>query len=280
MGGIRPLSIPNSLRHLIVRGFHFHSAGMLLGSEGNFLLPHGSGMLIIPREGYFQLRRDESTTAVTGRALITGAWTGTTRVNLIDRVTETIILVLHPWAASLLAQTSGQELLNQNIVLSTRCFLYEWVQRVMDPCWETEGSGPLSLPLPSGSYIEPDPKVDLVSTAIGFIRKNPFEYRMAPLSDFMGYSRRYLQALFTQYIGLSPKEYAEVVRFQWNYRSFLGRHPSPTGQWMRGYADQSHLIREFRRFTGSTPHRLLQAQSEFSRSFFRGDAVEPPRTGP
>jgi AraC-like DNA-binding protein len=70
-----------------------------------------------------------------------------------------------------------------------------------------------------------------------------------------GYSRRHFIALFRREVGLAPKAFARIQRFQ----LVLQR----AGRWERarwadlaaagGYADQSHLVREFRAIAGLAP---------------------------
>lgn len=64
--------------------------------------------------------------------------------------------------------------------------------------------------------------------------------------------------VFHERVGLSPKRYCRIARFQSALR-FAGTGPAV--DWARvaveaGYADQSHLIAEFREFSGLTPHRI------------------------
>jgi AraC-like DNA-binding protein len=70
-----------------------------------------------------------------------------------------------------------------------------------------------------------------------------------------GYSHRRFIALFERSVGLTPKVYCRVRRFQ----RVLDRASSAEGKsWVdlaldEGYSDQSHLIRQFREFACITP---------------------------
>lgn len=75
------------------------------------------------------------------------------------------------------------------------------------------------------------------------------------LADEMGYSRKQLINRFRQHIGLPPKLAARVLRFSHAVQLL---RDSEEPNWMdiafdAGYYDQSHLIRDFLEFTGSTP---------------------------
>jgi len=66
-------------------------------------------------------------------------------------------------------------------------------------------------------------------------------------------SRQYLRRCFLEHVGIAPKSFARVMRFQ----RLIGRVDEST-PWAAlaadlGYTDQSHLIADFRAFSGLTP---------------------------
>ena len=78
------------------------------------------------------------------------------------------------------------------------------------------------------------------------------------LARAAGISRQHLSREFREHIGVSPKLYSELARFQ-SGLVYAGRRTSI--DWAgaaidMGYADQSHMIAEFRRFSGLTPQAL------------------------
>ncbi len=77
----------------------------------------------------------------------------------------------------------------------------------------------------------------------------------------VGWSHKHLITRFRQQVGLPPKTVARLVRFGRVLRSL-----NQPRTWERiaaeaGYADQAHLVREFRRFTGATPTDYVAAVS-------------------
>jgi AraC-like DNA-binding protein len=81
------------------------------------------------------------------------------------------------------------------------------------------------------------------------------------LATQTGFTRKHLGNLFQQQVGVSPKSLARIHRF----RGALGLLNAADGQvpWAAlaeqcGYYDQSHLINEFRRFTGFSPVELAR----------------------
>lgn len=68
-------------------------------------------------------------------------------------------------------------------------------------------------------------------------------------------SERQLHRRFSEWVGISPKRFSEVVRF---HRVLSDIHQGHTADWAmlaqnHGFFDQAHLIRQFRKFYGDTP---------------------------
>ncbi len=78
-----------------------------------------------------------------------------------------------------------------------------------------------------------------------------------PIADLVrgaGCSHRHLVAQFREQVGATPKTAARLLRYTRAAR-LLARNDLPPAQVAAvcGYADQSHLTREYRRFSGTTP---------------------------
>lgn len=76
-------------------------------------------------------------------------------------------------------------------------------------------------------------------------------------------SRRFIE-LFSAEVGLTPKLYCRVRRFQEVVRLV---HPEPRVDWARvalecGYFDQAHFIHDFQAFSGLTPSAYLAQRTE------------------
>jgi AraC-like DNA-binding protein len=82
---------------------------------------------------------------------------------------------------------------------------------------------------------------------------------ISQLASEVGWSHRHLIARFRQQVGLGPKTAARLVRFDGVWRQLDEGRPLDWGLVAAevGYADQAHLVREFRQFTGTTPTGFL-----------------------
>ena len=75
---------------------------------------------------------------------------------------------------------------------------------------------------------------------------------------------KHLITRFRQQVGLPPKTVARLIRFGRVLRSLNRGRPWERIAADSGYADQPHLIREFRTFTGTTPTDYLATLSAVS----------------
>lgn len=77
--------------------------------------------------------------------------------------------------------------------------------------------------------------------------------------------KRQFERVFRDTVGMNPKEYARIVRFQkalWLMQTGENNYAGIASEC--GYADQSHFIREFKTMSGHTPSSLLACCRPYS----------------
>lgn len=80
-----------------------------------------------------------------------------------------------------------------------------------------------------------------------------------------GMARRTIERQFSQKIGISPKVYAQIIRFK-NVLNFFESNPGTTWAELthnNGFFDQAHMIRYFREYLNVSPNNLVKLDLEF-----------------
>jgi AraC-like DNA-binding protein len=95
----------------------------------------------------------------------------------------------------------------------------------------------------------------LVARAIASIRQCGGQQRIDELAAVSNVSARHLERAFIEHVGLGPKLFSRLVRFDRAARDIPTRGGLSWSQFSvaHGYSDQAHLINEFRTFAGVTP---------------------------
>jgi AraC-like DNA-binding protein len=100
-------------------------------------------------------------------------------------------------------------------------------------------------------------KMAMVRGICDAIARNREGFDLRGLSAEFGVSDRYIQKLFLQYIGIAPKSFFSVQRFNKSLRLVRSADMSLTNiAYECGYYDQAHFIKDFRSYTGMAPSQL------------------------
>jgi len=100
------------------------------------------------------------------------------------------------------------------------------------------------------------PAPDLVTQAWRLLQDSAGCMAVENVADRLGCSRKHLAASFREHIGLSPKTMARVIRFNRVLEGLRTSDPFADIAFHCGYADQAHMIRECREFTGLAPKQF------------------------
>jgi AraC-like DNA-binding protein len=97
-------------------------------------------------------------------------------------------------------------------------------------------------------------KLRMIGEIMKDMRSNSFADTIENTANRYNVTPRYLQKLFLQYTGMTPKLYSKINRFQLSLQLISKNDSSFTSiAYDCGYSDQSHFIRDFKSFTGITP---------------------------
>jgi len=115
---------------------------------------------------------------------------------------------------------------------------------------------------------------DPVSYAVGELERSGGLISIRDVAHRVGWSPRQLQRRFNDQVGISPKLFGRMQRFQTVFAALQsGASDWVTAAVRCGYYDQAHLIRDFRELSGKTPTALLAQEVDLVRHFVRGRAM-------
>lgn len=113
-------------------------------------------------------------------------------------------------------------------------------------------------------------RVGRMDAAIRQICLTP-QITVSELSSIACLSRKQFERQFNSLVGINPKEYTRIVRFQKALAHMQRLSGKAAGHaqiaYASGYADQSHYIREFKKLCGHTPRSLLKETVPYSDLF-------------
>ncbi len=102
--------------------------------------------------------------------------------------------------------------------------------------------------------------ITTVTAAATLLARHAGGIAIDDLASRMQLSVRQLERLFIREVGIAPKRFARVARFQSALDARVG---APGRTWLQiataaGYHDQMHLIHDFQAFSGAPPTRILE----------------------
>ena len=117
-----------------------------------------------------------------------------------------------------------------------------------------------------------------VSAALEMFGKLQFAPTVRDAANCLGLSQRRFIQIFKAEVGLTPKLFTRIRRFQ-QIRALIGQNLSPNWSALAldfGYFDQSHFIREFLEFSGLTPTDYLNRHKSFIEHNTHGKSYRVP----
>jgi AraC-like DNA-binding protein len=124
--------------------------------------------------------------------------------------------------------------------------------------------------------LRPDAVHPTIAFALAAFHRVPLTTNIGAVADATGMSAKRFIERFKAQVGVSPKRYCRIRRFQ---RSVARAHRGHPVDWAQvaldcGYYDQAHFIHEFRAFAGLTPTDYQASRTAFQNhvKFLQSDA--------
>src|SRR5262249_9327051 len=107
----------------------------------------------------------------------------------------------------------------------------------------------------------PTSSIDMTAVAAHMLRQRG-RVTIDTMASHAGVSRQHFSRQFREQLGIAPKRYCRLARFQ---SGLAPAHSQKKINWAEtalalGYADQSHMIAEFRQFSSLTPQALVSGR--------------------
>jgi AraC-like DNA-binding protein len=102
-----------------------------------------------------------------------------------------------------------------------------------------------------------------IDHVIDLISKHGTRLDTAKMASLACLSISQFERRFVQQMGITPKFYARINRFD---KAYQIKDKNPGADWLgialeTGYHDYQHLVKDFREFSGNSPNSLLEAQA-------------------
>ena len=97
----------------------------------------------------------------------------------------------------------------------------------------------------------------IVREAVNIITKVNGQLAVSKTAGKLNISKRQLERIFLANVGISPKKFGRIVRFNNSIKLFKKVEPLTILAYEAGYFDQSHLVHDFREFSGLSPKEFF-----------------------
>jgi len=186
---------------------------------------------------------------------------------MFQTATTTIISILfkfYPWAIPALLNIPANELTSQSLgledILRGKIInnLQEKIQAAQNPFIASNiiQEFLIKLHLTQNRKHEPQQRIIMIAQQLA---KHPVIDSIEKLAYHYGYSIRSLERHFQEMIGLSPKRFVSTARFQKVLHLLQANIAWVVIAESFGYYDQAHFIKDFKQFSGITPHQLIHS---------------------
>lgn len=196
------------------------------------------------------------------KAGLTGILRGP-RTFISEKDTKSLLVYISPLLLSRMISLPMDQISDSSLGLED-LFPKEMISRLIADCEEADRKGQeASLTLEKFRNLLPirEEKEKFLTEAVRKIKSSFGELGIKGLAEDLGVSQSSLERGFRSRVGLSPKEFAGLVRFRNIFRFYNSSSSLTELALEAGYYDQAHFIREFRKKTGFSPKQWFRRNS-------------------
>lgn len=186
---------------------------------------------------------------------ITGLWVKNINVN-IPAKTKILAIRFKPISVEYILEKKIANLLNSMITVSSDNF--KFIEK-LDTNYQNLDLFASSNIIKIQSILGTEKGIDIRKERLfDFLFKNNGVVSIKELSEKVFWSNRQISRYFNENYGLSVKEYANILRINSTYKDLAkGEHYPQTE-----YFDQSHFIKEIKKYTGVKPKTLIKNKND------------------
>lgn len=107
---------------------------------------------------------------------------------------------------------------------------------------------------------KPFGKKELLMTVKRLVYESDGKIKVSELQDKTGYTERYINKVFIEEMGFSPKVFCKIIQFQraLEFLNYGSPDKMTDAAVSLGYYDQPQFIRDFKNYAGITPNKYLK----------------------
>lgn len=173
--------------------------------------------------------------------------------------TGTVLVRFHPWGAAAFLRAPMREIAGMSVgldALAPARAVREARERLEEAGTDAERIGAIEgflLSLVGGRA--PD---GAIRRAVRWVQSGETGGSVRELAGRLGLGERQVERKFQEWVGVGPKRFARLARFQ-GMVARMRVFPHSVGAGLEhGFHDQAHLIKDFRSFAGMTPGAFLR----------------------
>jgi AraC-like DNA-binding protein len=261
-----------SLAALVEKIWYFEAPGKLPGDDLKLIVPNGRPLMLLPCRNALLSRMDNRNfSAAENNISLVGVCDTPSVIDSQDNgPTASIGLEFSPAGFYRFFEMPASEFKNDlnsvtDILGKEAAILEKQIQDIAEPAEKV-----IRLQTFLASMLNNKCRDSLFDYCIRQIELTKGAVSIKQLEKITGYSSRWLNMKFKDHLGMSPKNFSSIIRFQHYYKVITGNTGKPHLVRARhnAYYDESHFIKDFKRFTGMTPSRIQDLENKFGSLFY------------